>query len=70
MSDHPDPNVVLCGGPFDGERIQVDSWAPVSLEAGGRTFVYRPTGDKAGEYGQLAVYIVASDLPTWPTTLG
>lgn len=50
--------------------IRVESPAPIVLEAGGRTFVYRSAAEMDGEYGHLAVYIVASNLPTWPSTIG
>lgn len=62
--DDPDPNAVLRGGPFDGERLRIDNWASITLEYSGRTFLYRPTGETDSEYGHLAVYIVVSDHPT------
>jgi len=57
FDEHPDPNVVLRGGPLDGIRIRVHTWAPVTLDAGDELCVYRPLGEADTEYPTLAVYV-------------
>lgn len=57
FDDHADPNIVLRGGPLDGIRIRLHSWAPVTLDAGEQQFVYRPLGETDSEYPTLAVYV-------------
>jgi hypothetical protein len=57
MSDHPDPNVVLRGGPLDGIRIRADNRKPITLKAGELLFVYSPLGEMDAEYPTLAVYV-------------
>jgi hypothetical protein len=65
FDEHPDPNVVLRGGPLDGIRIRVHSWAPVTLDAGDEQCVYRPIGEMDTEYPTLAVYTL-DDETTYP----
>ncbi len=60
-NDEPEPNIVLRGGPFDGERLHVDYRAPVKREANGRVFIYGPTGEMDSEYETLLMYAVFSD---------
>jgi hypothetical protein len=54
--DHPDPNVVLRGGPLDGGRAHVHNWTSVTFEAESERCVYRPTGELDTEYPTLNVY--------------
>ena len=56
--DHPDPNVVLRGGPLDGRRTRVHNWAPAFLEVDGRMYAYRPLGELDTEYPTLNVYVL------------
>ena len=55
--DHPDPNIVLRGGPLDGGRARVHNWAPATFSAGNEQCVYRPTGELDTEYPTLNVYV-------------
>jgi uncharacterized Fe-S cluster-containing protein len=55
--EHPDPNVVLRGGPLDGCRTRVHNWSPASLEVGGQMYTYRPLGELDTEYPTLNVYV-------------
>lgn len=57
VSDHPDPNVVLRGGPLDGIRVRADNRKPLTLKGGELLFVYRPLGEMDSEYPELAVYV-------------
>jgi hypothetical protein len=57
FDEHPDPNSVLRGGPLDGIRIRVHTWAPVTLNVGDDQRVYRPLGEMDTEYPTLAVYV-------------
>lgn len=59
--EHPDPNVVLRGGPLDGRRTRVHNWAPAFLDVDGRTCVYRPLGELDAEYPMLNVYVFDPD---------
>jgi hypothetical protein len=56
VDDHPDPNVVLRGGPLDGIRVRADNRKPITLKGGELLFVYRPLGETDSEYPDLAVY--------------
>jgi hypothetical protein len=58
MSDHPDLNVVLRGGPFDGRRMRVGNRVPVTLELEGEGFVYRPTAELDDEYPTLTIWVL------------
>jgi len=58
MSNHPEPNIVLRGGLFDGERMHVGSQAPVSLEAESQGFVYRPTAVLDHEFPTLVTGVL------------
>jgi hypothetical protein len=55
--EHPEPNIVLRGGPLDGYRTHVHNWMPATLEAGDQQCVYRPTGELDTEYPTLSVYV-------------
>jgi hypothetical protein len=55
--DHPDPNIVLRGGPLDGGRTRVHNWAPATFDVGNQHCIYRPTGDLDTEYPTLNVYV-------------
>lgn len=56
--DHPDPNVVLRGGPLDGARTRVHNWTKASIEDDdGNVFVYRPLGELDTEFPTLNVYV-------------
>jgi len=57
FDEHPDPNIVLRGGPLDGIRVRVHGWEPVTLDAGDEQCVYRPLGQMDIEYPALAVYV-------------
>jgi len=57
MEHHPDPNVVLRGGPLDGIRARADNRKTLTLEAGELRHVYRPLGEVDDEYPKLAVYV-------------
>ena len=61
--DHPDPNVVLRGGPLDGHRTRVHNWVPVDFTADRRRCFYRPTGEMDTEYPILSVYVFDHDEP-------
>lgn len=55
--DHPEPNIVLRGGPLDGGRAHVHNWAPAEFRAGNQRCFYRPTGDMDTEFPTLSVYV-------------
>jgi hypothetical protein len=57
MKDHSDPNVVLRGGPLDGEQRYVRSRAPIGIEIGEQRAVYRPTHETDSEFETLAVWV-------------
>jgi hypothetical protein len=57
LVDHPDPNIVLRGGPLDGARLRVHNWVPVTLDADDQKYVYRPLGELDLEYPMLSVYV-------------
>lgn len=50
------PNVVLRGGPLDGEQRHVASRAPIGIEVGEERAVYRPTAEHDSEFEMLAVW--------------
>jgi hypothetical protein len=56
--DHSEPNIVLRGGPLDGERMRVEYRVPIVRDVGDERCVYRPTGDLDTEYPTLAVYVI------------
>lgn len=60
--EHPDPNVVLRGGPLDGRRTRVHNWSPAFLEVEGRMYAYRPLGELDIEYPTLGVYVYDSEI--------
>jgi hypothetical protein len=51
------PNVVLRGGPLDGERRHVDSRAPIGIEVDEMRAVYRPTHEPDSEFDTLMVWV-------------
>lgn len=51
------PNVVLRGGPLDGEQRHVDSRAPISIEVDGQRCIYRPTHETDTEFETLAIWV-------------
>jgi hypothetical protein len=55
--DHPDPNVVLRGGPLDGGRTRVHDWEKVTFEVDEGSFVYRPLGELDTQFPTLHVYV-------------
>ncbi len=57
FDEHPDPNVVLRGGPLDGIRVRVHTQAPITLDAGDQICVYRPLGEMDSEYPSFSVYV-------------
>ena len=57
VSDHPDPNVVLRGGPFDGRRMRVGNRAPIRLTIEGEGFIYRPSIELDDEYPTLTIWV-------------
>ena len=59
--EHPDPNVVLRGGPLDGRRTRVHNWSTAFLESDGRMYAYRPLGELDAEYPTLNVYVFDDD---------
>ena len=50
-------NVVLCGGPLDGQRLHVAARVPIRLGADGTTAVYRPTSELDTEFPTLAIWV-------------
>lgn len=57
MPHYTEPNVVLRGGPLDGEQRHIDSRAPISIEVGDERVVYRPTHETDTEFETLAVWV-------------
>jgi hypothetical protein len=57
------PNVVLRGGPLDGERLHLGSRRPISVEVKGERVVYRPTHELDSEYETLAVWVFDEAAP-------
>lgn len=57
MPHHAEPNVVLRGGPLDGEQRHVDSRGPIGIEVGPDRAIYRPTAELDTEYPTLAVWV-------------
>lgn len=51
------PNVVLRGGPLDGEQLQLPDRVPVGIEVGDVRAVYRPTAELDSEFETLAVWV-------------
>ncbi|MBR7832465.1 hypothetical protein KDL01_04305 [Actinospica durhamensis] len=51
------PNVVLRGGPLDGEQRHVESRAPIGIEVDDHRAVYRPTAELDTEFPTLAVWV-------------
>ena len=51
------PNVVLRGGPLDGEQRHINSRVPIGIEAGDERFIYRPTAELDTEHPTLAVWV-------------
>jgi hypothetical protein len=56
FDEHPDPNIVLRGGPLHGHRMRVSAWVPIDLPAGGERCFYGPTSERDAEYPELIVY--------------
>jgi hypothetical protein len=52
-----DPNIVLRGGPLDGEKLTIGSRAPLSFEVGDERAVYRPTAEHDDEYPTLTKWV-------------
>lgn len=69
MSDQPnqleraDPNMVLRGGPLDGEKAHVDGWIPISIEVGDERCVYQPTRELDSEFDTLAIWVFDHSVP-------
>jgi hypothetical protein len=55
--EHPEANVVLRGGPFDGRRLHVGNLVPISLQVEGERFVYRPTRELDSEFTTLTMWV-------------
>lgn len=51
------PNVVLRGGPLDGEQLALDGRVPISIEVGDERAVYRPTTELDSEFETLAIWV-------------
>jgi hypothetical protein len=58
-----DPNVVLRGGPLDGEQVHVEARTPISIEVGDQRCVYRPTAETDSEFETLAVWVYDHAAP-------
>lgn len=52
-----EPNVVLRGGPLDGEQRHIDSRGAIGIEVGPDRVTYRPTAELDSEYPTLAVWV-------------
>lgn len=52
-----EPNVVLRGGPLDGENLHVGNWVPIGIEVGDERCVYRPTRELDSEFETLAIWV-------------
>jgi hypothetical protein len=52
-----EPNIVLRGGPLDGERLHINGLVPLGVEVGDERCVYRPTRELDSEYETLAVWV-------------
>lgn len=57
MPHYAEPNVVLRGGPLDGELRHIGSRAPVGIEVGDERCVYRPTVELDEEYPSLPIWV-------------
>jgi hypothetical protein len=55
--DHPDPTVVLRGGPLDGGRTHVHPFSPAVFTGGDQQCFYRPIGELDTEYPTLYVLV-------------
>jgi hypothetical protein len=51
------PNVVLRGGPLDGEQLHLATRIPITIEVGDERAVYRPTAELDTEFPTLAVWV-------------
>ncbi len=58
-----EPNVVLRGGPLDGEQRHIDSRAPISTEVGDERVVYRPSIELDDEYPRLTIWVFDHATP-------
>lgn len=59
----PTPNVVLRGGPLDGEKRHVDSQAPINAEVGDELVVYRPSIELDNEFPTLTIWVFDRATP-------
>jgi hypothetical protein len=57
------PNVVLRGGPLDGERLHLGSRRPLRVEVGDERAIYRPTHELDSEFETLAVWVYDHAAP-------
>lgn len=57
------PNVVLRGGPLDGEQRHIDSRAPISTEVGDERVVYRPSIELDDEFPTLTIWVFDHATP-------
>jgi hypothetical protein len=53
-----EPNVVLRGGPLDGDQLHLASRVAVGIEVEGERFVYRPTAETDDEYPTLTIWVL------------
>lgn len=53
-----DANVVLRGGPLDGDQVHLGSRASIGIEVEGERFVYWPTADLDDEYPTLTIWVL------------
>lgn len=58
-----EPNVVLRGGPLDGERMHLDSRAPISAEVGDEQVIYRPSTELDEEFPALTIWVFDHATP-------
>ena len=52
-----EPNIVLRGGPLDGEKLHLENLAPIAVEVGDERCVYRPTPELDSEFETLAMWV-------------
>jgi hypothetical protein len=60
MSEPPfdgEPNIVLRGGPLDGEKLHIENLVPIGIEVGDERCVYRPTRELDSEFETLAIWV-------------
>jgi hypothetical protein len=57
------PNVVLRGGPLDGEQVHVDGRQPIGIEVGDARVVYRPSIELDGEFPTLTIWVFDHATP-------